>query len=102
MMVGKVKIHIKKQKKRGKEYLFPQAIIYVKREFLEQIKEYDNQDVTFIILDEKTKKEIRKREISSDLIRAVYFLLMGKSTRKADKEAIRELKKRLEELEKIL
>ena len=102
MIVGKVKIHTKKQKKNNKTYSVQQAIIYIKSQFIDIVKKYDGKEVQIVILDENEKTKKQKSDVTSDLLRVIYYLLFGKVSRKSNKEILRELKQKISELEQLL
>jgi len=102
MVRGKVRVLKKRQKKNGKEYIVEQCVIYVRSDYIDVLRKYDNKEVEFVLFEENEERKRPKSDVTSDLLRTVYFLIFGKSSRKSNKEIIAELKQKLEELEKLL
>jgi len=64
---GRVKIHRKKQVKAGREYVFYQGVIYIKKEYLDKLTPLDGKEVTLFLEGEEIRKE-------SDLEKALVTL----------------------------
>lgn len=70
MIVGRVRIHKKRQKKGGKIYEFRQAVIYVKKKYLDRLIPLDDKEVTLFLEGEQQRSELE--EVLVDLFTKAF------------------------------